>query len=74
MGGKSVYQSIPLAGPYFTISFAEGLRIHDHPDCGDGEWTDEEFAAVFNARLPEQCARTLSRIRAPRPDFEGSAT
>jgi hypothetical protein len=47
----------PFVGPYFAISFAQGLMFADHPDYGDGEWTDEEFAAAFQARSPEQLAR-----------------
>lgn len=48
----------PFVGPYFAISFADGLRFHDQPDYGDGAWTDEEFAAVFEARTPEQVVKT----------------
>lgn len=44
----------PFVGPYFAISFEHGLRYHDHYDYGDGEWTDEEFAAAFEARTPDQ--------------------
>jgi hypothetical protein len=44
----------PFVGPHFAISFENGLTFHDHPDYGDGEWTDEEFAAAFQARTPEQ--------------------
>lgn len=49
----------PFVGPYFAISFDEGLRpqFHDHSDYGDGDWTDEEFAAAYEARLPEQLAK-----------------
>lgn len=47
----------PFVGPYFAISFDQGLIFHDHPDYGDGEWTDEEFAAAFEARIPEQLAK-----------------
>jgi len=47
----------PFVGPYFTISFDQGLRFHDHPDYGDGDWTDEEFAAAFEARSPEHLAQ-----------------
>jgi hypothetical protein len=46
----------PFVGPYFAVSFDQGLMIHDHPDYGDGEWTDEEFASAFEARLPDQLA------------------
>ena len=46
----------PFVGPYFTISFDQGLRFHDHPDYGDGDWTDEEFAAAFEAGSPEKLA------------------
>ncbi len=48
----------PFVGPYFVISFDQGLTFHDRSDYGDGEWTDEEFAAVFEARSPEQLAKT----------------
>jgi hypothetical protein len=46
----------PFVGPYVAISFDQGLTFHDHADYGDGAWTDEEFAATFEARLPEQLA------------------
>jgi hypothetical protein len=48
----------PFVGPYFAISFDLGLRFHDHSDYGDGEWTDEEFAAAYEARSPDQLARS----------------
>jgi hypothetical protein len=48
----------PFVGPHFSISFEQGLRIHDHDDYGDGQWTDEEFAEVFEARSPEQLAKS----------------
>lgn len=48
----------PFVGPYFAISFDQGLMFHDHPDYGDGDWTDEEFAAAFEARSPEQLAKS----------------
>jgi hypothetical protein len=47
----------PFVGPYFAISFDQGLRFHDHTDYGDGAWTDQEFAAAFEARLPEQLVK-----------------
>ena len=50
-------RTCPFVGPYFTISFENGLTYHDHSDYGDGDWTDEEFAAAFEARLPEQLAK-----------------
>jgi hypothetical protein len=46
----------PFVGPYFAISFQNGLMYIDHSDYGDGAWTDEEFAAVYEARLPDQLA------------------
>ncbi len=48
----------PFVGPYFAISFDQGLQYHDHIDYGDGDWTDEEFALTFEARSPEQLAAT----------------
>jgi hypothetical protein len=55
---KSFYlPSCPFVGPYFAISFERGLQYIDHTDYGDGEWTDEEFAAVFEARSPDQLAK-----------------
>ena len=49
----------PLVGPYFAISFASGSPLfHDYPDYGDGVWTDEEFAATYEARTPEQIRKT----------------
>ena len=46
----------PFVGPYFAILFDGGLQFVDHADYGDGDWTDEEFAAVFEARSSEQLA------------------
>ena len=48
----------PFLGPYFAISFQHGLIFYDHADYGDGDWTDEEFAALFEARSPEQLAKS----------------
>jgi hypothetical protein len=47
----------PFVGPYFAISFDQGLRFHDHPDYGNGDWTDEEFAAAFEGRSPGQLVK-----------------
>ena len=47
----------PFVGPHFAISFDHGLMFHDHADYGDGDWTDEEFAAAFEARSPEHLAK-----------------
>lgn len=44
----------PFVGPHVGISFEGGLRIHDRHDYGDGAWTDEEFAAVYEGRTPEE--------------------
>ena len=44
----------PFVGPYFSISFNQRLCFHDFADYGDGVWTDEEFAAAYESRLPEQ--------------------
>lgn len=51
--------SCPLVGPYFQLYFPDGpnlsaRQVHDFPDYGDGEWTDEEFAATYEKRMPEQ--------------------
>jgi hypothetical protein len=55
---KTYYlRTCPFVGPYFAISFDQGMMFHDHPDYGDGDWTDEEFAAAFQARSPEQLAK-----------------
>ncbi|HXQ05400.1 MAG TPA: hypothetical protein VN831_11680 [Bradyrhizobium sp.] len=48
----------PFVGPYFAISFTHGLRFHDHNDYGDGAWTDEGFAQVFNDRTFERMPLT----------------
>ena len=48
----------PFIGPYFAISFAGGLRYHDHIDYGDGDWSDEEFVSAFEARSSDQVAAT----------------
>jgi hypothetical protein len=47
----------PFVGPHFAISFDQGLSFHDHTDYGDGEWTDDEFAAAFNVRSPEDLVK-----------------
>lgn len=47
----------PFVGPYFAISFDQGLRFHDHSDYGDGGWSDEEFAGAYEARSPDQLAK-----------------
>lgn len=47
----------PFVGPYFAFSSNGGLFCHDHSDYGGGAWTDEEFASVFEARLPEQLVK-----------------
>lgn len=49
--------SCPFVGPYFAISFDQGLQFHDHHDYGDGHWSDDEFAAVFEARSLDQLAK-----------------
>jgi hypothetical protein len=46
----------PLVGPHFAISFEGGLRFHDHNDYGDGDWSDEEFAAAYESGTPDQLA------------------
>jgi len=48
----------PFVGPHFAISFENGLRFHDHADYGDGEWTDQEFAAAYETRTAEQIVAT----------------
>jgi hypothetical protein len=48
----------PFVGPHFAISFDRGLDFYDHADYGDGNWTDEEFAAEFESRSPEQLAKS----------------
>lgn len=48
----------PLVGPNFAISFNDGLKFHDHDDYGDGVWSDEEFAAAFNTRSPDDVIKT----------------
>jgi len=50
----------PLVGPNFAISFEGGLKYHDHPDYGDGAWSDQEFATAFNTRSPEAVFKTGS--------------
>ncbi len=47
----------PFVGPYFAITFEGGLKFHDQADYGDGDWTDEEFAAKYEGRLPEQIVK-----------------
>lgn len=49
----------PFVGPFFGMSYegGHGWRFHDHPDYGDGAWTDEEFAEIYNKRDPAWVAR-----------------
>jgi hypothetical protein len=49
--------SCPFVGPYFLFSVDQGKRFFDHSDYGDGIWTDEEFAAVFENRSDEQLVK-----------------
>ncbi|WP_293383220.1 hypothetical protein [Phenylobacterium sp. SCN 70-31] len=49
-------RSCPFVGPYVAISFEQGLQYFDHHDYGDGDWSDEEFAAVYSAREPGHLA------------------
>jgi len=49
-------RSCPFVGPYVGIGFEGGLQYFDHHDYGDGDWSDEEFAAAYAARTPEQVA------------------
>lgn len=53
---KFYLPTCPFVGPNFSISFRQGLRFYDHADYGDGAWTDEEFAAAFETRKPEDLA------------------
>ena len=48
----------PFVGPLFSIeNGAEGWKFIDYPDYGEGEWTDEEFAAQYENRDPEAVAK-----------------
>jgi hypothetical protein len=49
-------RSCPFVGPYVAIGFEGGLQYFDHHDYGDGDWSDEEFAAAYTARTPDQLA------------------
>ncbi|PTQ12091.1 hypothetical protein CLG96_05855 [Sphingomonas oleivorans] len=43
-----------LVGPLFGMGRIDGgMTIFDVPDYGDGDWTDEEFATMFNDRDPD---------------------
>ncbi|MEP1327062.1 hypothetical protein [Pseudophaeobacter sp.] len=46
-------------GPYFSISFAGDFtpQFCDFPNYGEGEWTDEEFAKVYEEREHDQLAK-----------------
>lgn len=55
---KFYLPTCPFLGPYCAISFKSGLKFYDYDDYGDGEWSDEEFASAFEARQPEDLART----------------
>lgn len=44
----------PLVGPLFAMRHGQrGWEFFDVEDYGDGEWSDEEFAARYNDRDPE---------------------
>jgi hypothetical protein len=59
----------PFVGPHFAISFEGGLKYHDHPDYGDGVWTDDEFAQAFNTRRPEDIVG-MQAVQEPAPPVE----
>ena len=43
----------PFVGPYFGMEYSPaGWKVHDRPNYGEGSWTDDEFAEVFNNRDP----------------------
>lgn len=45
----------PFVGPLFGMGLGDrGWEFYDRPDYGDGDWTDEEFAVVYNEREPAQ--------------------
>ena len=48
----------PFVGPHVAISFSGGLRFYDKGDYGDGDWTDEEFAAAYETRTSDDVVRT----------------
>lgn len=47
----------PLVGPYFSISFEPHLKIMDHDYYGGDDWSDEEFAALYQDRNAGQLAK-----------------
>lgn len=48
----------PFVGPLFSMEHSpEGWQFIDFPDYGEGDWTDEEFAARYQDRDPEAVAR-----------------
>lgn len=52
----------PFVGPLFSMeNGAEGWKFIDYPDYGEGEWTDDEFAAQYENRDPEAVARRSAK-------------
>lgn len=62
----------PFVGPRYSWSFDGGWRAHDFADYGDGAWTDEEFAAQYEARTAEQLAPTAGKASDQRQRKESS--
>lgn len=48
----------PFVGPHVAISFQHGLHFYDRNDYGDGDWSDEEFAAAYEKRSPDDVVKT----------------
>jgi hypothetical protein len=55
---KFYLSSCPFVGPHVAISFQNGLSFFDRNDYGDGDWSDEEFAAAYEARTPNDIVKT----------------
>lgn len=48
----------PFVGPHVAISLHNGVNFYDKKDYGDGDWSDDEFAAAYEARLPDDVVKT----------------
>jgi hypothetical protein len=47
-----------LVGPFYSVEFDNRTMIViDHPEYPDAIISDEEFAAIYNDRKPEQLAK-----------------
>ncbi len=58
----------PFVGPLFGMAPGpRGWQFYDQADNGDGEWSDEEFAAAYNDRDPADVAGSPGGKVDPQP-------